>query len=83
MPIGGQIMRAFSYVGNPCRVVFGPGKISSVSVEIDRLGAKRIMFCCTPGRKEQVTHLAEAFGDYNVKVCPIAKSIVSRTATHP
>ncbi len=70
-------MRAFSYVGNPCRVVFGPGKISSVSVEIDRLGAKRIMFCCTPGRKEQVTHLAQAFDDYNVKVCPIAKSIVS------
>ena len=70
-------MQIFSYVGYPCRIVFGPGKISSLSDEIDRLGAKRIMFCCTMGRKEQVTHLAEAFGDYNVKLCPIAKSIVS------
>lgn len=70
-------MQAFTYLGYPCRVVFGPGEINSLFEEIDHLGAKRIMFCCTPGRKEQVTQLAGASDDYSTKVCPIAKSVVS------
>ena len=70
-------MQAFTYAGYPCRVVFGPGKINDLPAEIDHLGAKHVLFCCTPGRKEQVTELAEASGNYRVKVCPIAKSVVS------
>ena len=70
-------MQAFTYRGYPCRVVFGPGKIGSLSEEIDNLGAKRVMFCCTPGRKEKVTQLAKVSGDHSTKVCPIANPVVS------
>lgn len=70
-------MQTFTYVGFPCRVVFGPGKIDTLSDEIGYLGAKRVMFCCTPGREEQVTQLAGTSVDHRVKICPIAKSIIS------
>ena len=70
-------MQAFTYLGYPCRVVFGPGKISSLRDEIDHFGTKRILFCCTPGREEPVVRLAEAIGDRSTKVCPIANPVVS------
>ena len=70
-------MQAFTYIGYPCRVVFGLGKISSLSEEIDHFGAKRVLFCCTSGRKEEVTRLSEASGEHSTKLCPIANSVVS------
>ena len=70
-------MKSFAYIGYPCRVVLGAGKVNSLPDEIDRIGAKRIIFCCTPGRKEQVTQLAEASGGDAIKLCPIAQSVVS------
>ena len=75
--LGATIMQAFTYLGYPCRVVFGPGKISSLRDEIDHFGTKRILFCCTPGRQELVVGLAEAIGDRSTKVCPIANPVVS------
>ena len=53
-------MQMFTYVGHSCRVVFGPGQVTTLFGEIDRLGAKRVMFCCTPSQQEKVTQLVAA-----------------------
>ena len=71
-------MEAFTYLDNPSRVNFGLGKISSLPDEIDHLGAKRILFCCTPRQKERVEQIAEISGDLSTIVCPIANAIVSQ-----
>ena len=40
------------------RVVFGAGSVKQLGAEIDRLGAKRALLLCTPGRAEDVQRIA-------------------------
>jgi len=47
-------VRRFVYTGLPSRVVFGPGSIKTLSEEIGRLGAKRVLMISTPGRAAMV-----------------------------
>jgi maleylacetate reductase len=68
-------VQTFTHVGNACRVIFGAGRI--LADEISHLDAQRVIFCCTPRRKERVTQLAETSGNHKVKVIPIANSIVT------
>ena len=70
-------MQMFTYVGHSSRVVFGPGQVTTLFDEIDRLDAKRAMFCCTPRQQEKVTQLAEKSSGHIVKVIAIANTVVS------
>lgn len=66
-------MQPFVYVGQPCRVVFGPGKSATLADEITALGAARALFCCAPGRATAVTAFAGKFGALNAGVCDLAR----------
>ncbi len=70
-------MEAFAYVGYPCRIIFGPGKVATLTDEVNHLGAASVMFCCTPGREGRVRQITETLDGRNVQVSPIANSIVS------
>jgi len=48
----------FTYVALPTRVLFGAGRIRELAAEVDRLGAKRVLLVCTPGRAAMVRRLA-------------------------
>ena len=65
-------MLPFVYVGQPCRVVFGPGTAATLKEEIAALGCRRALFCCTPGRAGAVTTFAAAVGDVGIGVCALA-----------
>ena len=56
-------MRAFTYAGAPTRVVFGTGAVGSLSAEIDRLGAKRVLALATPGRGASVRASVASLGE--------------------
>jgi maleylacetate reductase len=47
-------VKSFVYTGLPSRVVFGAGSIKQLGAELDRLGARRALLLCTPGRAESV-----------------------------
>jgi alcohol dehydrogenase class IV len=51
-------MRNFTYIGLPTRVVFGAGSTRQLPSEVERLGAKRVLLICTPGRQEMVRFLS-------------------------
>ena len=51
-------MRSFVYTALPMRVVFGAGSVKQLGAELDRLGAKRALLLCTPGRAESVNRIA-------------------------
>ncbi|HEY9532036.1 MAG TPA: maleylacetate reductase [Burkholderiales bacterium] len=51
-------MHDFTYNALPARVVFGAGAVKQLSAEAERLGAKRILLLCTPGRAEMVRSLS-------------------------
>jgi len=59
----------------------GPGKIESLPREINYLGASRVLFCCTPGRKERALQLVATL-DGSAEVCSIANTIVSEELVH-
>ncbi len=46
----------------PVRVVFGAGTVARLAEEVERLGAGRVMLCCTPGGRARAAPLAEALG---------------------
>lgn len=48
----------FTYVANPSRVVFGPGRLAELGAELDRLGVRRALLLSTP----EQAGLAEAAG---------------------
>jgi maleylacetate reductase len=52
-------MDRFTYVAMPTRVVFGAGAVSQLAVEVERLGAKRVLLISTPGRAEMVRSVAK------------------------
>ena len=47
-------MKSFVYTGLPSRVVFGAGSVKQLGAELERLGARRALLLCTPGRAESV-----------------------------
>jgi alcohol dehydrogenase class IV len=62
-------MQPFVYTALPYRVVFGPGAAANLKDEIAKLGAKRTLFCCTPGRAAAAESLAATVGPLSVGVC--------------
>jgi maleylacetate reductase len=48
----------FTYVAHPTRVVFGAGRIRELAAEVERLGARRVLLICTPGRAAMVRRLS-------------------------
>lgn len=69
-------MQAFTYVGKPCRIVFGAGKVASLADEVSQLGANRAIFCCTRGRRGDVESLAQRLGELSAGICDIAEMYV-------
>lgn len=51
-------MTAFVYTSLAARVVFGAGRIAELGAEVQRLGAKRVLLLCTPGRAAMVRRVA-------------------------
>jgi len=51
-------VKSFVFQGLPARVVFGAGAVRQLAVEVDRLGAKRVLMIATPGRAGMVEKLA-------------------------
>ena len=47
-------MRSFVYNALPARVVFGAGSVAQLPAELERLGARRVLMICTPGRAAMV-----------------------------
>ncbi|MHA1107839.1 MAG: maleylacetate reductase [Alphaproteobacteria bacterium] len=69
-------MDPFSYTGQPFRVVFGAGTVAELGAEIERLNAKQALFCCTPGRADEVAALAAEQGALSAGICALAKPFV-------
>jgi len=51
-------LKSFVYTGLPMRVVFGAGAVKQLPAELDRLGVKRALLLCTPGRAADVQKIA-------------------------
>lgn len=60
----------------PPRVVFGSGTLSRVGEEVKRLGAKKALVVCTPGRKKMAEKAAEIIGENCSGILPEAISQV-------
>jgi alcohol dehydrogenase class IV len=60
----------FVYTSLPSRVVFGPGSLSRIGDEADRLGARRILVLTTPEQEALGQRAAEALGERAVAVFP-------------
>jgi len=52
-------LKSFVYTGLPMRVVFGAGAVKQLGAELDRLGAKRALLLCTPGRAGDANRIAK------------------------
>src|SRR5437763_2789376 len=68
----------------PTRVVFGPGSVTQLAAEVERLGAKRALLISTPGRAEMVRSVAKGLSvaglfDKAVMHTPIAAVEAART----
>ncbi|HKJ21553.1 MAG TPA: maleylacetate reductase, partial [Gammaproteobacteria bacterium] len=55
-------MDSFVYEALPARIVFGPGRLSTLPEEIDRLDRRRALVITTPGRRDQGDALASLIG---------------------
>ena len=64
--------RAFSYVANPSRVVFGTGSLQHLAREIDALGAKRALVLCTPEQTASAQRVVDLLGDRAAGIFPKA-----------
>ena len=52
-------MQAFAYDQPASRVIFGVGALERLREEIERLGVKRPLFICTPGRRKNAHQAAQ------------------------
>ena len=68
--------RQFTVQRGATRVVFGAGASADVAAEIDRLGARRALFVCTPRREESAKALAARVGPERAAVVAIAREHV-------
>ena len=64
--------RAFTYVANPSRVVFGAGSLQHLAREIDGLGAKRALVLCTPEQTASAQRVVDLLGDRAAGIFPKA-----------
>ena len=69
-------MEAFQHTFYPGRVLFGPGSISKLGGEIKLLGAERVLFCCTPGRRIELEAIIAPLDNLKVGICDIAEQYV-------
>lgn len=58
----------FVYDALPMRVSFGSGRLAHLGDEVARLGLRRVLVLCTPGRRELGERVAELLGDAAVGV---------------
>lgn len=61
-------MKAFTYVAQPSRVVFGPGALARLGEEIERLGARRALVLCTPEQAASAARVAAMLGERSAGV---------------
>lgn len=64
------------YNAMPPRIVFGAGAAARMGEEVARLGARRALVVCTPGRNEMAHRVAERLGGLCAGVYPEAISQV-------
>lgn len=69
----------FTYIGLPQRVLFGAGRISSLSDEIDALGCKRALVLSTP---EQVDSAESIARDIGARAAGVYSGATMHTPTH-
>jgi alcohol dehydrogenase class IV len=68
-------MQSFIYDQPACRVIFGVGTIGRLAEEVERLGVKRPLFICTPGRRHDSEEAA-------ARLAGMATSIYSDAVMH-
>ncbi|MEP7351909.1 MAG: maleylacetate reductase [Acidobacteriota bacterium] len=56
-------MLAFHYQALPSRVVFGPGALQQLPLEIERLGATRALVLCTPNQRDSAEQIVALLKD--------------------
>lgn len=56
-------MLAFTYNGQPARVIFGSGTLSQLPAEVERLGLRRVLVLATPSQEADAHRLAEMIGE--------------------
>jgi alcohol dehydrogenase class IV len=73
------------HVGLPARVVFGIGAFASLEVEVERLGARRVLVLCTPRQRPLADEVAGRLGaraagvfDQAVMHVPVATAAAAR-----
>ncbi len=64
------------YNAVPPRIVFGAGAAARLAEEVERLGGRRALVVCTPGRNEMAHRVAERLGELCAGVYPEAVSQV-------
>ena len=62
-------MEPCDFGGLPSRAIFGAGKIATLKDEIEAVGARRALLCCSPGRAEMVEKLAATLGPLSAGIC--------------
>jgi maleylacetate reductase len=62
-PLRDHRVRAFDYLGQPARVLFGPGRRSEVAQELGRLSCTRPFVVCTSGQRHIAQRIAAAIPD--------------------
>lgn len=67
-------MKPFTYQAAPTRVVFGPGSLSQVGAEIERLGARRALVLSTPEQAASAERVAAMLGERSAGV--FAKAVM-------
>lgn len=55
-------MTEFVYTALPSRVVFGPGKLATISEEVEAIGAQRALVLCTPEQRAQAERVGDLLG---------------------
>ncbi|MEQ1881113.1 MAG: maleylacetate reductase [Burkholderiales bacterium] len=65
-------MKAFTYNALPSRVVFGPGRITEVGAELEKIGSRRALVITTPGRRALADQVAGLIGAACAGVCDMA-----------
>lgn len=64
------------YNATPPRIVFGAGASAGIAAEVERLGARRAVVVCTPGRAAMAGAVADALGPACAGLLPEAVSQV-------
>ena len=75
-----DVEAAFAFEPNPARIVFGAGRIGSVSDEAARLGVSNMLVVCSAGRRKSADRAATALGDKCAGVCDAAVTSMSEEA---